>query len=333
MIEAAQTHYCRGARFFESGQYDAALVEFEAAWRLSGSRTFCTNLSWTHEKAGRIKEAIEYAVRYQAAAQTVEDQERATQAGGISEAAVCQRCDRTDDRAQLTDQSRAGPTAAQRAPKRTQPGPRAAKDGSQHKVPPPLNRAVCGRWSAGAGWYRLFGWGVVHVAASWQHGSDVCRGLCAEQSRARAECDRHCADSGWWCSGCRRAVMWAVLASIGTNDGLSTPFKEVLSDEARRKRKAIGYLSYFARRQSLFVVPMQEEELADIADELTARGMEVYWDHSKEDRGHRRDHRTVQAAPSEVLLPQAATVLSPDSVEHAAIVRGRPTCHRELPPQ
>ena len=57
------------------------------------------------------------------------------------------------------------------------------------------------------------------------------------------------------------------------------PFKEVLSDvKLVGKRKAIGYLSYFARRQSLFVVPMQEEELADIADELTARGMEVYWD-------------------------------------------------------
>ena len=36
MREAAQTHYQSGARFFESGQYDAALVEFEAAWRLSG---------------------------------------------------------------------------------------------------------------------------------------------------------------------------------------------------------------------------------------------------------------------------------------------------------
>ena len=38
MREAAQTHYLSGARFFESGQYDAALVEFEAAFRLSGGR-------------------------------------------------------------------------------------------------------------------------------------------------------------------------------------------------------------------------------------------------------------------------------------------------------
>ena len=36
MREAAQTHYRSGSQFFESKQFDAALVEFEAAWRLSG---------------------------------------------------------------------------------------------------------------------------------------------------------------------------------------------------------------------------------------------------------------------------------------------------------
>ena len=77
MREAAQTHYLSGARFFETGQYDAALVEFEAAFRLSGEADFLHNISWTHEKAGRIKEAIDYAIRYQAAVPTGEDQERA----------------------------------------------------------------------------------------------------------------------------------------------------------------------------------------------------------------------------------------------------------------
>ena len=76
MREAAQTHFQSGLRFFESGQYDAALVEFEAAYRLSAEPDLLHNISWTHEKAGRIKEAIDYAVRYQAAVQTVEDQER-----------------------------------------------------------------------------------------------------------------------------------------------------------------------------------------------------------------------------------------------------------------
>ncbi len=36
MREAAQAHYQSGTRFFETAQFDAALVEFEAAWRLSG---------------------------------------------------------------------------------------------------------------------------------------------------------------------------------------------------------------------------------------------------------------------------------------------------------
>ena len=35
MREAAQTHYRSGSQFFESKQFDAALVEFEAAYRLS----------------------------------------------------------------------------------------------------------------------------------------------------------------------------------------------------------------------------------------------------------------------------------------------------------
>ena len=68
------------------------------------------------------------------------------------------------------------------------------------------------------------------------------------------------------------------------------PFSGVLGDvKLVGKRKAIGYLSYFARRTSFFVVPMQEQELEAIADELAARGMEVYWDLSKEDRGHQAE--------------------------------------------
>jgi hypothetical protein len=72
------------------------------------------------------------------------------------------------------------------------------------------------------------------------------------------------------------------------------PFKEVLSDvKLVGKRKAIGYLPYFARRKSLFIVPIQEHELEAIADELTARGMDVYLDHSKEDRGHQAEIATL----------------------------------------
>ena len=44
---------------------------------MSGEPDLLHNLSWTHEKAGHIKEALDYALRYQAAVQTDEDRERA----------------------------------------------------------------------------------------------------------------------------------------------------------------------------------------------------------------------------------------------------------------
>lgn len=78
MVEAAQRHYLDGARFFEAGQFDAALVEFEASYKLSGERDLLHNLSWTHEKAGRVREALGYAERYlQACEGSGDDAERA----------------------------------------------------------------------------------------------------------------------------------------------------------------------------------------------------------------------------------------------------------------
>lgn len=76
MCEAAQTHGLSGTRFFEFGQFDAALGELEAAYRLSAGPDLLHNLNWTHETAGHIREAVEYAARYQAAVQG-EAQERA----------------------------------------------------------------------------------------------------------------------------------------------------------------------------------------------------------------------------------------------------------------
>ncbi len=78
MIEAAQQHYLTGTRFFEEGQWDASLVEFIASFQLSGERDLLHNISWTHEKAGRAREALDYAERYLAACRGSEDEERAT---------------------------------------------------------------------------------------------------------------------------------------------------------------------------------------------------------------------------------------------------------------
>ena len=77
MIEAAQQHYLTGTRFFEEGQWDASLVEFTASFQLSGERDLLFNISWTHEKAGRTREALEYAERYWVACRGTEDEERA----------------------------------------------------------------------------------------------------------------------------------------------------------------------------------------------------------------------------------------------------------------
>ena len=77
MIEVAQQHYQAGDRFFRDAQFDAAIVEFEAAFKLSGEPDMVYNLSRTCEKAGRLKEAIEYAARYQSLVVGTEEEERA----------------------------------------------------------------------------------------------------------------------------------------------------------------------------------------------------------------------------------------------------------------
>ncbi len=77
MIEAARQHFASGTRFYEEGSWDAALVEFEASWRLSGEADLLHNISWTHEKAGRTREALDYAERYLSASRGTEDEERA----------------------------------------------------------------------------------------------------------------------------------------------------------------------------------------------------------------------------------------------------------------
>ncbi len=77
MIEAARQHFASGTRFYEEGSWDAALVEFTASFQLSGERDLLHNISWTHEKAGRTREALDYAERYLSASRGTEDEERA----------------------------------------------------------------------------------------------------------------------------------------------------------------------------------------------------------------------------------------------------------------
>ncbi len=72
--DAAKAHFRDGLAFFQSEQFGPAIVEFRAAWELSGERDLLHNLSWACEKAGRIVEAKDYASRYLAQSRGTEDE-------------------------------------------------------------------------------------------------------------------------------------------------------------------------------------------------------------------------------------------------------------------
>ena len=72
--DAAKAHFRDGQAFFQSEQFGPAIVEFRAAWELSGERDLLHNLSWACEKAGRVIEAKDYASRYLAQSRGTEDE-------------------------------------------------------------------------------------------------------------------------------------------------------------------------------------------------------------------------------------------------------------------
>ncbi len=201
MREAAQQHYASGTRFFEEGQWDAALVEFEASWRLSGEADLLHNISWTHEKAGRTREALDYAERYLAACRGTEDEERAAKRVvflkakyGDPASGSCQHCQHRP--------SRSGSVSYTDHAERSQRSYSRAKLGREGKAARPGNRTASGRWSGGAGWHRLLGWGVVHITAGEQRRSHLRTRVWAHRPWARTECYGDCADGygrgGWW---------------------------------------------------------------------------------------------------------------------------------------
>ena len=72
--DAAKAHFRDGLAFFQTEQFGPAIVEFRAAWELSGERDLLHNLSWACEKAGRVIEAKDYASRYLAQSRGTEDE-------------------------------------------------------------------------------------------------------------------------------------------------------------------------------------------------------------------------------------------------------------------
>ena len=162
MMEAAQQHFRSGTRFYEEGSWDAALVEFTASFQLSGERDLLHNISWTHEKAGRTREALAYAERYLSASRGTEDEERAEKRvaflkeryGGGAAPAV-------------------EPVAAQTAQTAASSPKMDVGAAGRAKAAGPCDRAPGGRWSAGAGGSRLLGRGVVDRTAGKRPRADL----------------------------------------------------------------------------------------------------------------------------------------------------------------
>lgn len=73
---AAQTHFLSGVKFSEAGDYEHALIEFEAGYKLSNEPDFLHNLSWTCEHLGRTTEAVAWAEKYLAAVPNADNAER-----------------------------------------------------------------------------------------------------------------------------------------------------------------------------------------------------------------------------------------------------------------
>lgn len=63
-VEAAKKHFESGADFFQSGNYSAARLEFEASYALTKYPQLLFNLAKTEEKLGHIPEAIRYLEKY-----------------------------------------------------------------------------------------------------------------------------------------------------------------------------------------------------------------------------------------------------------------------------
>jgi tetratricopeptide (TPR) repeat protein len=64
----AQEHYKAGVEMFRNGQYEAARVEFEAAYKLLPLPDLLHNLSMAAEKQGRLADALSYEERFLATA-------------------------------------------------------------------------------------------------------------------------------------------------------------------------------------------------------------------------------------------------------------------------
>lgn len=64
--ERAEQLYYNGEALYEEGQYEAAILAFEEAYRLSGEPLLLYNIANAYERLGELDHAIDYLTRYRA---------------------------------------------------------------------------------------------------------------------------------------------------------------------------------------------------------------------------------------------------------------------------
>jgi tetratricopeptide (TPR) repeat protein len=74
--EAARVHFQSGTRYFDRGEYEAAIREFGAAFELSGRPQLLYNLYLAHERLGQTRDAAETLAAYLDQVEEVEGRER-----------------------------------------------------------------------------------------------------------------------------------------------------------------------------------------------------------------------------------------------------------------
>jgi tetratricopeptide (TPR) repeat protein len=74
--EAARVHFQSGTRYFDRGEYEAAIREFSAAHELSGRPQLLYNLYLAHERLGQYPEAAETLAGYLEQVEEIESRER-----------------------------------------------------------------------------------------------------------------------------------------------------------------------------------------------------------------------------------------------------------------
>lgn len=171
--DAARRHFESGRAYFDRAQYDAAVREFEEAYRLSHRKELLVNVSRAYEAAGHVDRAIAALEQWLAVADA-NDPLRADMEARIvrlrlhSESVAAQR----EAEAQRAREAEAA-EAASRPPEST-PAPAARVEAAPESSPNPARIVLLGAGAAAAGVGAVFlalGYGDIHTVENPAAGS------------------------------------------------------------------------------------------------------------------------------------------------------------------